>query len=175
MLPVIALAIKLDDGGPIFYSQWRCGLQGKPFRIWKFRSMRVGAEKIQHLISNEAAGHIFKNINDPRITKVGAFLRKTSLDEFPQFWNVLQGSMSLVGTRPPTVSEVLQYERHHWQRLQVKPGMTGEWQVYGRSSVTDFETIVAMDMHYQAKWSLGYDVLLILKTIGVVLQRRGAY
>lgn len=175
LLPWIAIAILRDSRGPIFYSQTRCGLNGKPFRIWKFRSMIVDADRLQHLVSNQARGGIFKNSRDPRVTRSGRFLRKTSLDELPQFWNVLMGQMSLVGTRPPTVSEVMQYKPHHWKRLQVKPGMTGEWQVNGRSSVSDFEEIVALDLDYQRKWSVTYDILLIIRTVGVVLNRRGAY
>ncbi len=171
----LAIAIKLDCPGPIFYSQIRCGLRGKPFRIWKFRSMCVGAEKKQHLVKNQAKGHIFKNDQDPRITKVGKFLRKTSLDEFPQFWNVLSGEMSLVGTRPPTQQEVKKYNDRHRLRLRVKPGITGEWQVKGRSSISDFEEIVSLDLKYQKKWSIWYDWMLILKTIQVVLIRKGAH
>jgi lipopolysaccharide/colanic/teichoic acid biosynthesis glycosyltransferase len=171
----ITLAIYLDDPGPIFYSQVRCGHRGKAFRIWKFRSMVTNADALKHLVDNEVQGLIFKNKNDPRITRVGKFLRETSLDEFPQFWNVLMGDMSLVGTRPPTVDEVLHYEPHHWQRLEVKPGITGEWQVRGRSSVSDFEDIVKMDLQYQAKWSIFYDVKLIFETVLAVLHRKGAY
>ena len=171
----IAIAIQVDNPGPILYSQIRCGHRGKTFRIWKFRSMVTNADAIKHLIENEAQGLIFKNKNDPRITRVGAFLRKTSLDEFPQFLNVLLGDMSLVGTRPPTVDEVMSYEPHHWERLNVKPGITGEWQVHGRSSVTDFEAIVGMDLQYQLKWSVFYDVRLIFETVLAVLYRKGAY
>jgi lipopolysaccharide/colanic/teichoic acid biosynthesis glycosyltransferase len=171
----IAIAIQLDNPGPIFYRQVRCGHRGQTFWIWKFRSMVVNAEALKHLVDNEAQGLIFKNKNDPRITRVGAFLRKTSLDEFPQFWNVFMGDMSLVGTRPPTVDEVMDYEPHHWQRLEVKPGITGEWQVRGRSSVTDFEDIVKMDLQYQAKWSVLYDLQLIVETVLAVLHRKGAY
>ncbi len=170
----IAIAMLLDDPGKIFYSQTRCGLAGKPFTIWKFRSMIADADKKKHLVENKAKGHIFKNENDPRITKVGRFLRRTSLDEFPQFWNVLKGDMSLVGTRPPTTDEVALYERHHFQRLEVKPGITGEWQVRGRSEVLDFEDIVKMDLNYQKRWSFFYDMNLILQTIAVVLARKGA-
>ncbi len=165
----VALVMQLDNPGPIFYSQTRCGLNGRCFRIWKFRSMVVGAEQLQHLVLNEAEGLIFKNANDPRVTRIGRFLRRTSLDELPQFWNVLRGEMSLVGTRPPTAKEVEQYSPHHWQRLQVKPGMTGEWQANGRSCVKDFEAIVRMDLDYQRKWSIAYDISLILKTLKVVL------
>lgn len=171
----IAVITSVDDPGPIFYSQIRCGLQGKPFRIWKFRSMVVNAEQLKHLVKNQAQGHIFKCDEDPRVTRVGRFLRRTSLDEFPQFWNVLWGEMSLVGTRPPTPDEVMHYEPHHWERLRVKPGITGEWQVNGRSSIKDFETIVSMDVDYQRKWSVAYDLRLMMKTILVVLKKSGAY
>lgn len=171
----IAIAIYIDNPGPILYSQVRCGYRGRPFRLWKFRSMVANADSLKHLVKNESQGLIFKNRNDPRVTRVGAFLRKTSLDEFPQFWNVLLGEMSLVGTRPPTIDEVMQYEPHHWQRLEVKPGITGEWQVRGRSSIKNFEDIVKMDLQYQAKWSIMYDFRLILETIKVVLYRKGAY
>ncbi len=170
----VAIAIQRDDPGPIFYSQMRCGVKGNPFRIWKFRSMVMNADAQKHLVENQAKGNIFKNENDPRITRIGAFLRRTSLDELPQFWNVLKGEMSLVGTRPPTLDEVSHYQPHHWVRLNVKPGMTGEWQVNGRSSVIDFEDIVKLDVAYQQKWSIAYDLKLILRTIGVVLNKRGA-
>lgn len=171
----IAIAIKLDSPGPIFYSQMRCGLHGKPFRMWKLRSMMVNADRMQHLVKNEAQGLIFKNASDPRITKVGKFLRRTSLDELPQFWNVLRGEMSLVGTRPPTLDEVKHYQDHHWRRLNVKPGITGEWQVYGRSTIKDFEQIVELDLHYLRQWSIQYDLQLIFKTLWIVLICRGAY
>lgn len=170
----IAIAMQFDNPGNIFYSQVRCGFEGKPFRIWKFRSMITDADKKKHLVENQATGHIFKNENDPRITRVGRFLRRTSLDEFPQFWNVLLGDMSLVGTRPPTTDEVAMYDDHHFQRLKVKPGITGEWQVKGRSEVLDFEDIVGMDLDYQKGWSFLYDINLIFQTITVVLARKGA-
>jgi lipopolysaccharide/colanic/teichoic acid biosynthesis glycosyltransferase len=175
ILVPVAIAIQIDNPGPIFYSQVRCGHRGKTFRIWKFRSMVADADKLKHLVKNEAQGLVFKNKNDPRITRVGRLLRKTSLDEFPQFLNVLMGDMSLVGTRPPTVDEVMQYEKHHWQRLNVKPGITGEWQVRGRSSVSDFEDIVSMDLSYQEQWSFFYDLKLLVETVLVVLYRKGAY
>ncbi len=171
----VAIAIRVDNPGPIFYSQLRCGLKGKTFRIWKFRSMIVEADRLQHLVNNQAKGNIFKNKNDPRVTRVGKFLRRTSLDELPQFWNVLKGEMSLVGTRPPTIKEVMKYKKHHWQRLNVKPGITGEWQANGRSNVTDFEEIVRMDREYQEKWSIAYDLKLIWKTIWAVLNKKGAH
>lgn len=170
----VAIAMLFDDPGSIFYSQVRCGFNGKPFKIWKFRSMIANAHRQQHLVENQATGHIFKNEDDPRITRVGRFLRRTSLDEFPQFWNVLKGEMSLVGTRPPTVAEVAMYEDHHFRRLKVKPGITGEWQVKGRSMVLDFEDIVRMDLNYQKKWSFFYDLNLIVLTIVVVIARKGA-
>ena len=170
----VAVAMLLESPGPLLYSQVRCGLKGQHFRMWKFRSMVVGAENLKHLVTNEAKGHTFKNENDPRVTRVGRFLRNTSLDEFPQFWNVLVGEMSLVGTRPPIAHEIAGYDDFHWQRLDVKPGMTGEWQVYGRSKVKDFEDIVRMDLDYQRKWSILYDISLLCQTIWVVLSRKGA-
>lgn len=170
----IAVAMKLDSPGPIFFSQKRYGLKGKPFRIYKFRSMVVNADALKTQVKNEAQGLIFKNESDPRITKVGRFLRKTSLDELPQFWNVLQGEMSLVGTRPPTADEVALYNERHWQRLNVKPGITGEWQVSGRSSIKDFERIVDLDLRYQQRWTPLYDLKVIFKTVYVILRRKGA-
>lgn len=170
----LAITIYLDDPGPILYSQTRCGLQGRPFRMWKFRSMVVDADGLKSTVANQANGHIFKNQCDPRVTRVGRFLRRSSLDELPQFWNVLMGEMSLVGTRPPTPDEVKRYNHYHWQRLNVKPGMTGEWQVHGRSSVTDFEDIIKLDLRYMHRWSIAYDLCLIGKTIGVVVYRKGA-
>ncbi len=171
----LAIAIKLDSPGSILYSQIRCGHKGKEFRIWKFRSMCADAEHQKHLVTNQAKGHIFKNDQDPRITKFGKFIREKNLDEFPQFWNVLLGEMSLVGTRPPTPDEVKNYNDHHRLRLEVKPGLTGEWQIRGRSSIKDFEQIVALDLEYQKKWSICYDWILILKTIAVVLGCKGAH
>lgn len=171
----IAIAIRLDSPGQILYRQERYGLMGKPFRIYKFRSMVSNADTLKSQIENEAKGLIFKNQQDPRITRVGRFLRRTSLDELPQFWNVLLGEMSLVGTRPPTADEVIHYSKHHWQRLTVKPGLTGEWQVNGRSTVTDFEDIVKLDLRYQALWTPLYDVVLILRTLYVIFAKVGAF
>jgi lipopolysaccharide/colanic/teichoic acid biosynthesis glycosyltransferase len=171
----IVLAIRLDSAGPIFYIQDRHGLHGRTFRIRKFRSMVVDADQLKHRVANEADGFVFKNRNDPRVTNVGRILRKTSLDEFPQFWNVLRGEMSLVGTRPPSSDEVRRYAPHHWRRLDVKPGITGEWQVHGRSSVLDFEQIVHLDLRYQERWSVIYDLLLIVRTFQVVVTGAGAY
>lgn len=170
----VAVAIKLDSPGPIFYAQKRYGLKGRPFTIWKFRSMVHNADILKQTVSNQAQGLIFKNENDPRITRVGRILRKTSLDEFPQFWNVLRGDMSLVGTRPPTEDEVSRYSLHHWRRLDVKPGITGQWQISGRSAIKDFEEIVHLDLQYQDIWSPSYDLQVILKTITILFDRKGA-
>ncbi len=172
----IAISIKFDSPGPIFFGQIRCGWMGRRFRMWKFRSMCENAEQIKSQIKNQAQGAIFKNENDPRITKVGRFLRRKSLDELPQFWNVLKGDMSLVGTRPPTPDEVERYEVPQWQRLDVKPGMTGEWQVNGRSQVKNFEDIIRLDLKYQKNWSLMYDIKLIIRTVGILFEKSsGAY
>lgn len=167
----IAIAIQINDPGPIFFKQIRCGWMGKRFYIWKFRSMCVDAEAKKSQVQNQVAGAFFKNDNDPRITQVGRFLRRTSLDELPQFWNVLKGEMSLVGTRPPTPDEVEIYEVPEWQRLDVKPGMTGEWQVNGRSTVRTFEDVIRLDLQYQKNWSLVYDLNLILKTITILFNK----
>ena len=175
LLIPLAIAIKLDSSGPIFYTQQRYGLLGEPFRIYKFRSMVQNADALKSQITNEASGLIFKNQDDPRVTKIGRFLRRSSLDEFPQFWNVLLGEMSLVGTRPPTADEVSRYDSHHWHRLNVKPGMTGEWQVNGRSTVKDFEDIVKLDLRYQDQWHPFYDLTLIARTIYVIVAKVGAF
>ena len=167
----ITIAIKLDSNGPIFFGQIRCGWMGRRFKIWKFRSMVPNAEALKGQVKNQAKGAIFKNDNDPRVTRVGRFLRRTSLDEFPQFWNVLKGEMSLVGTRPPTPDEIERYEIPKWQRLDVKPGMTGEWQVSGRSQIRDFEDVIRLDLRYQENWSLMYDIKLILKTIAILFNK----
>jgi len=171
----LAIAIRFDSPGPILYSQERYGLKGKPFKIYKFRSMVENADALKAMVQNEAQGLIFKNEQDPRITRVGQFLRKTSLDEFPQFWNVLKGDMSLVGTRPPTADEVSRYSPHHWQRLDVKPGLTGQWQVSGRSAIKDFEEIVSLDLAYQSAWTPLYDVKILLQTVYVLVSRSGAF
>ncbi|MEM9805464.1 MAG: sugar transferase [Cyanobacteria bacterium P01_D01_bin.56] len=167
----VFIIIKLDDGGPIFFAQTRCSWLGKRFKIWKFRSMVTDAEARKKEVVNQVEGPLFKNENDPRITKIGGFLRKTSLDEFPQFWNVVKGDMSLVGTRPPTPDEIEQYEVGAWQRLNVKPGMTGEWQVNGRSSITKFEDVIKLDLRYQENWSFFYDIKLIIKTVTVLFSK----
>ena len=172
----IAIAIKRDSPGPVFFSQTRCGWLGKSFKILKFRSMCINAESLKDKVPNQASGPFFKNYQDPRITRVGSFLRRTSLDELPQFWNVLKGEMSLVGTRPPTPDEVERYEVPEWRRLNVKPGMTGEWQVHGRSRVRTFEQVIELDLRYQDNWSLSYDIQLIFKTILILFRKNsGAF
>jgi anti-anti-sigma factor len=174
-IPII-IAIQIDDPGPIFFGQIRCGWMGKRFKIWKFRSMCVDAEAKKCLVKNQVQGAFFKNEKDPRVTRVGRFLRRTSLDELPQFWNVLKGDMSLVGTRPPTPDEVERYEVPEWQRLDVKPGMSGEWQVNGRSKVRSFEDVIRLDLEYQKNWSLLYDLKLICKTIAILFHKNsGAF
>ncbi|MGG6270404.1 MULTISPECIES: sugar transferase [unclassified Leptolyngbya] len=171
----IAIAIKLDSPGTILFSQTRCGHLGRRFQVWKFRSMVSDAEHLKAQVQNQNEGAFFKNANDPRITRVGRFLRKTSLDELPQFWNVLCGEMSLVGTRPPLPEEVDRYEISSWQRLNVKPGITGEWQVHGRSEIRNFEEVIQLDLRYQERWSLKYDLELILKTIVVLFRKDSAF
>jgi anti-anti-sigma factor len=167
----VAIAIKSSSKGSILFHHTRCGWMGRQFEIWKFRSMYANAEAMKKEIKNQANGAFFKNDNDPRITPIGNLLRRTSLDEFPQFWNVLKGDMSLVGTRPPTPEEVEKYQIPEWQRLNVKPGMTGEWQVHGRSQVRNFEDVIKLDLRYQRNWSLGYDLKLILKTVMIIFSR----
>ena len=152
------------------------GLNGRVFYIYKLRSMYQDAEarKKELLCKNKMQGYMFKMDDDPRITKVGRFIRRTSIDELPQFWNVLRGQMSLVGTRPPTLDEYEQYQSHHKRRLSMKPGITGVWQVSGRSDIQDFEEVVKLDVWYIDNWSLKLDVKLLFKTIAVVIKRTGA-
>ena len=168
-------AIKLESKGPVFFKQKRVGKNGRYFYIYKFRSMYQDAEerKKELMSQNEMSGFMFKMKDDPRITKVGKFIRKTSIDELPQFINVFLGDMSLVGTRPPTVNEFMQYEGHHKRRLSMKPGITGMWQAYGRKTVTDFEDIVKMDLEYIDNWSIGLDIKILFKTIASVVTTGG--
>lgn len=172
LIPILCIE---SPGTPIF-KQKRVGKNGRFFYIYKFRSMYKDAEerKKELMDKNEMNGLMFKMTNDPRITKVGKFIRKTSIDELPQFFNVLKGDMSLVGTRPPTVDEFEKYEGHHKRRLSMKPGITGLWQVSGRSDIEDFEEVVKLDLEYIDNWSLGLDLKIILKTIGVIFVRKGA-
>lgn len=174
---VTAIAIKLDSNGPVLFKQKRVGQNGRTFEIYKFRSMCVDAEeKKEELLSkNEMDGFMFKIKDDPRVTKVGRFIRKTSIDELPQFFNVLKGDMSVVGTRPPTLDEVSQYKREQWRRISIKPGITGMWQISGRSNITDFNEVVELDLKYIDNWSILTDVQIILKTVGVLFRRKGAY
>lgn len=175
--PVIALLIKLDSPGPVLFTQLRKGQHGRIFKLYKFRTMYNNAEelKAQLLDKNEMKGFMFKMENDPRITPIGRFLRKTSLDEFPQFINVLKGEMSLVGTRPPTIEEVEKYKLEHLKRISAKPGITGLWQISGRNKINDFEEVVRLDCKYLDNWSLYNDFKILFKTIQVVLVRKGAF
>lgn len=175
-LPFVALAIKLDSKGPVFFFQTRVGRNGRRFRIIKFRSMYIDAEERKKELAkdNEIEGLMFKMENDPRITRVGRFIRKTSIDELPQFFNILAGQMSLVGTRPPTVDEFEQYNRYYRRRLSMTPGLTGLWQVSGRSEIDNFDDVVRLDLEYIDHWSLGLDIKILLKTFKVVFSRRGS-
>ena len=168
--------IKLESPGPIFFAQNRVGKNGRIFKMYKFRSMYADAEerKKELMAQNEMSGFMFKMENDPRITRSGAFMRKTSLDEFPQFINILKGDMSLVGTRPPTLDEFAQYSPYHKKRLSFRPGLTGMWQVSGRSDITDFEEIVRLDVEYIENWSVGLDIKILLKTVLAVFRGSGA-
>lgn len=176
LTPFIAIAIKLDSKGPVFFAQKRVGKNGRYFYLYKFRSMTTDAEerKKELMAQNEMDGPMFKVENDPRVTKVGAFLRKTSLDELPQFYNILIGNMSLVGTRPPTVDEFKQYDLYYRRRLSIKPGLTGLWQVSGRSDITDFKDVLKLDLQYIDNWSLSSDIRILLMTVWVVVMKRGA-
>jgi len=173
-----AIAIRWDSPGKVIFKQERVGLNGRHFFMYKFRSMCADAEekKMELMEQNEMNSQcMFKMQDDPRITKVGKFIRKTSIDELPQFFNVLMGEMSLVGTRPPTLDEVKLYERSHWRRMSIKPGITGMWQVSGRSSVTNFDEIVELDTKYIDQWNVLLDIEILLKTIIQVVCRKGAF
>ncbi len=189
IMAVVGPMIKRKSPGPIIFKQTRIGQNGKQFQIYKLRSMYMDAEERKKELQNEnriVDGMMFKMEFDPRIigneiladgtkkTGIGEFIRKTSLDEFPQFFNVLLGQMSLVGTRPPTLDEWEKYEFHHRARLACKPGITGIWQVSGRSEITDFEEVVKLDTKYITNWSFGLDIKILLKTIGIVVTGRGA-
>jgi exopolysaccharide biosynthesis polyprenyl glycosylphosphotransferase len=177
MYPFVAIAIKLDSPGPVLFKQKRVGKNGRTFQLLKFRSMYQDAEERKKalLAHNQMSGLLFKLENDPRITRVGKFLRKTSIDEFPQFVNVLKGEMSLVGTRPPTSDEVEHYSYSHRRRISAKPGITGLWQISGRNKIKDFEEVVELDCKYLENWRFWDDIKILFKTIFVVLQRKGAF
>lgn len=174
--PFVALAIKLDSPGPVVFSQIRIGKNGRRFKIYKFRSMYMDAEQRKKELEaqNEMQGLMFKMEDDPRVTKVGRFLRKTSIDELPQFLNVLRGDMSLVGTRPPTEDEFSQYTPYYRRRLCMTPGLTGLWQVSGRSNIDNFDDVVKYDLHYIDHWSLSLDIKILFQTVLVVLFGKGA-
>jgi exopolysaccharide biosynthesis polyprenyl glycosylphosphotransferase len=173
---IAMLAIRLSGRGPVFFSHDRCGINGRLFRFYKFRTMVVDAEarkaELAHL--NEVTGPAFKIKRDPRITRVGAVLRKLSIDELPQLWNVLKGDMSLVGPRPPTPDEVERYTSRQVQRLAVVPGITGLWQVSGRSSISDFDQWIDLDLRYARTWSVWLDLRILAKTPAAVLRMEGA-
>lgn len=178
VLALVAAFIKIDSRGPVFFWQDRAGLGGRRFRMLKFRTMRVGAdvekERLAHL-NHTGDPRLFKIPDDPRVTRFGASLRRWSIDELPQCWNVLIGDMSLVGPRPFFEADLESYEDHHFRRLDAKPGITGLWQVNGRSDVVDFEEVVRYDREYIEHWSVGLDFKIILKTIPVLFSRNGAY
>ena len=178
LLALVAIAVKVESRGPVFFTQDRVGQGGRRFRIIKFRTMVNGAEKRRdELLSSSLYSdpRLFKMPRDPRITRLGRWLRRTSIDELPQLVNVLRGQMSLVGPRPPLPSEVALYEEHHYARFDVKPGITGPWQVAGRNQITDFERVVALETHYIREWSLLNDLSILLRTVWVVAQMRGAH
>jgi exopolysaccharide biosynthesis polyprenyl glycosylphosphotransferase len=172
----IALLVKLTSPGPIFFRQRRVGHRGRPFTILKFRTMRVGADEMLAELRalNEADGPLFKLRDDPRVTRVGRWLRRWSFDELPQLFNVVRGDMSLVGPRPPLPEEVREYEEWQFDRLEVPPGITGLWQISGRSDLS-FDEYVRLDLFYIENWSLAYDFFIVAKTIPVLLSKRGAY
>ncbi len=175
---ITAIAIKLDSKGPVLFKQVRVGKNGRHFKIWKFRSMRADAEEMKDELEelNEVEdGMMFKIKDDPRVTRVGRFIRKTSIDELPQFFNVLSGSMSVVGTRPPTIDEVEKYTAKQWRRISIKPGITGMWQANGRSSITNFDKVVELDTEYIDEWSILLDIKIIFMTIAAVVTHKNSY
>jgi lipopolysaccharide/colanic/teichoic acid biosynthesis glycosyltransferase len=173
---LIALAIRLESPGPALFTQERVGYRRKPFKMYKFRSMYLDAEdRLRLLLAQNESSVMFKMRHDPRVTRVGKLLRRFSLDEFPQLLNVLQGDMSLVGPRPPIVRELQAYKRWHYVRFATLPGMTGLWQVIGRSEITNFDDVVSLDAHYIEHWNVWSDLALIVKTIPAVLSAKGSY
>ena len=176
LLLITALAVKLSSPGPVLFKQQRLGLHGKVFTIYKFRSMYIDAEERKKELQsrNEVKGLMFKMENDPRITRVGKFIRKTSIDELPQFYNVVKGDMSLVGTRPPTEDEFEKYNQYYRRRISMTPGLTGMWQVSGRSEIENFDDVVKYDLQYIDNWSLWLDIKILFKTVVVVIAGRGS-
>jgi exopolysaccharide biosynthesis polyprenyl glycosylphosphotransferase len=177
VIPLIALAIKLTSPGPVFFHQQRSGLNGSPFTLYKFRTMVTNAEQFKHELEamNEMSGPVFKVTNDPRVTPIGKFLRKYSLDELPQLYNVLRTEMSLVGPRPLPVDEVKRFENlAQRRRLSVKPGLTCLWQISGRNQISDFRDWVRLDLEYIDNWSLWLDLKILVRTIPAVLIGTGA-
>jgi lipopolysaccharide/colanic/teichoic acid biosynthesis glycosyltransferase len=176
LLVLIGIAVRATSRGPALFVQERCGLGGKTFNFYKFRTMVLDAEarkaELEHL--NEMRGPVFKIRHDPRVTRLGAILRKTSLDELPQLWNVFKGEMSLVGPRPPTADEVELYTQRQAQRLSVTPGITGLWQVSGRNSLADFERWLELDLEYVRRRSVALDIWILLRTVFVVVLAKGA-
>ena len=175
-MAIVAIPLKKESEGPLIFKQQRVGKNGRLFNIYKIRSMYADAEerKAELMKENEMDGLMFKMSDDPRITKVGKFIRKYSIDELPQFFNVIKGEMSLVGTSPPTIEEFEAYESRHKRRLSMRPGITGMWQVSGRSDITDFEEVVELDCKYIDEWSVGLDIKILFKTVFVVLTHKGA-
>jgi exopolysaccharide biosynthesis polyprenyl glycosylphosphotransferase len=176
LLLFVAIGIRLDSPGPVLFRQRRVGMNGREFMLLKFRSMYQDAEaRLAALRArNEASGPVFKMRDDPRVTRIGRFIRRTSIDEFPQFWNVLRGEMSIVGPRPPLPAEVQQYQRLHRRRLSVRPGITCTWQVSGRSAI-GFDRWMELDLSYIDNWSLWHDLKILARTIPAVLSGRGAH
>jgi lipopolysaccharide/colanic/teichoic acid biosynthesis glycosyltransferase len=175
---LVAIAVRVTSDGPVFFSQIRVGRGGATFRIFKFRSMVTDAEqKRKHLegLSVYSDQRLFKIPKDPRVTRVGRVLRRTSLDELPQLVNVLLGDMSLVGPRPPLPSEVALYEEHHYSRFEMRPGITGPWQTSGRNEISDFDSVVQLEQEYLRYWSIWRDCAILLKTVPTVLKMRGAH
>ena len=172
---IVAILVKFSSKGPVFFSQKRVGKNGKAFEMYKFRSMVVNAEELKEKLAaqNEMSGPMFKMKDDPRVTKVGKFIRKTSLDELPQLWNVIKGDMSLVGPRPSLPKEVAQFEEWMYKRLSVKPGLTCYWQVSGRNNI-DFEDWMKLDCRYVDERNLWIDIKLIFKTVGVLFGDKNA-
>ena len=179
VLAFVSLLVKLTSPGTVFFRQVRVGLGGDPFVCLKFRTMVADAERLQADVAlgniHDGDQRIFKLPNDPRLTSVGKFLRRSSLDELPQLWNVLRGEMSLVGPRPALPSEVLRYEPHHFVRFEVLPGITGPWQVGGRNSIRDFEDVVRLESDYVRGWTLWRDIVILLRTIPAVVSMKGAF